>query len=224
MTITRKLAPLTALALSAVVLLAGCTSTTGPNAGSTKTPSSSATPKTPSSTATPKPTPSATTPAPASVKAPADSDAAFVEANKTINLFAQVQYAIEAEGGRGVERIEPFASGEALTTTQTIASDLSAKGLSITGGTPGWEPNASVTTFGDVQPSSGAKVPNGIAYVKGCWDLSKQKTLAATGTPPADRTVTRFPVQFNVTYFPSSQTWKVTSQTNISKEAGAPQC
>ena len=215
MTITRKLAPLTAVALSAVVLLAGCTSTPESNAGPTKSPSSSA---------TPKPTPTATTPAPASVKAPADSDAAYVEANKTINLFAQVQYDIEAEGGRGVERIEPFASNEALTTTQTIASDLSSMGLSITGGAPGWEPNASVTTFGDVQPSSGAKIPNGIAYVKGCWDLSKQKTIATTGTPPADRTVTRFPVQFNVTYFPDSQTWKVTNQTNISKEAGAPQC
>jgi hypothetical protein len=206
---TTKHAPIFAVAMGAVILLAGCTPA--------PTPTSS-----PSSAASSTPTPTA--PTPDAVEAPTGSDEAYAAANRTIEQFAQVQYEIQAEGGADVGRIEPFAAGEALRTMQQIASDLSTQGLSVTGGAPGWEANASATTFGEVQPSTGPAIPNGIAYVKGCWDLSKQKTLATNGTPPADRAVTRFPVEFNVTYFPESKTWKVTNQTNITGDEGAPQC
>jgi hypothetical protein len=116
---TTKHAPIFAVAMGAVILLAGCTPA--------PTPTSS-----PSSAASSTPTPTA--PTPDAVEAPTGSDEAYAAANRTIEQFAQVQYEIQAEGGADVGRIEPFAAGEALRTMQQIASDLSTQGLSVTGG------------------------------------------------------------------------------------------
>lgn len=211
MTTTRTLTPLVAVTLGAVLLLTGCTGTKT-NADPTSTPKSST------------PTPTATPTAPATVAPPTSNDEAYAQANTTIGLFIQKQYEIEAAGGKGVDAIDTVAAGEALTSMRKIASDLSSAGLSITGGAPGWQDNPSVSTFGTVTGSDGKKIANGIVYMKGCWDLSKQSTLAKNGTPPADRTVKVFPIQFNVTYLPGTKTWKVTSQNNITGQSGAPKC
>jgi hypothetical protein len=213
MTTTKKLTPLVAVALGSVLLLAGCTGT-NTNADPTSTPKSS--------TPTPKPTPTPT--APATVAPPTSNDEAYAQANATIRLFIQKQYQIEAARGKNVDIINTVATGDALTSMQKIASDLGSAGLSITGGAPGWQDNPSVSTFGTVTGSDGKKIANGIVYMKGCWDLSKQKTVAQNGTPPADRTVKVFPIQFNVAYLPDTKTWKVTSQDNITGQSGAPKC
>ena len=190
------------------ILLSGCVQT-GP-ASSPSTVVTSSNPK-PVTTSTP-------------VGRPTSIDAAWAEANKAIDSFTRIQYEIENDGGTGVDRINTIAANDALTSTQKIASDLQSGGLRIVGGAPGWAPNVAASSFGTVIDSGGTKIPNGIVYARGCWDLSKQTSVAKTGTPPPDRSVKIFPIQFNVTYFPAEQTWKVTGQTNITGQSGAPQC
>jgi hypothetical protein len=197
-----------AVAATAALTVSGCVQT-DPH------PMPSATHSSSSSTPSPTPTP---------VGAPSSSDDAWTEANKTIELFTQIQYDIEHDGGANVNRIDTVASSSAVTSTRQIATDLTAKGLSITGGAAGWQPSAAASSFGTVVDSNGSQIPNGIVYARGCWDLSKQTSIAKKGTPPPDRSVKVFPVQFNVTYFPSDRAWKVTNQTNITGQSGSLQC
>ena len=168
-------------------------------------------------------TPGPTSP-PTAVSAPTSSDSSWIEANKTVNLFTRIQYDIEHDGGANVDRIDVAAANDALTSMQQIASDLKSKGLKVTGGAPGWEPNVAASSFGTVVDSSGKQITNGIVYARGCWDLSKQTSVANTGTSPPDRSVKIFPIQFNVAYFPADRIWRVTNQTNITGQSGAPQC
>lgn len=209
MTRTRVLIALTGVALG-TVLLTGCVQNDpGPSASH--------------SHSTPKPT--ATVPATPEPQAPpTSSDAAWIQANKTIQSFTTIQYEIEHDGGANADRISVVAANDALTSTQKIGSDLSSKGLSITGGAPVWIANAAASSFGTVAGADGVKIPNGIVYARGCWDLSKQSTVAKTGAAPPDRSVKLFPIAFNVTYLPDLRIWKVTAQTNITGQSGAPQC
>ncbi len=194
--------------MAATVALSGCVqANTPPRPTATRS----------SSTPTPRLTP-------AQVGAPSSTDIAWVEANKAIQLFTRIQYDIEHDGGANVDRIDSVAANHALTSTQKIASDLSSKGLRITGGAARWEPNAAASSFGTVVDAGGSQIPNGIVYARGCWDLSKQNSLAAQGTPPPDRSVKIFPIQFNVAYFSVERVWRVTDQTNITGLSGAPQC
>jgi hypothetical protein len=174
----------------------------------------------------PPPSPSASSPkpTPSSIAAPTSSDDAWVQANKTIASFTQIQYQIEHDSGADVDQIDVIATNGARSSMQQIASDLSAKGLKIIGGAPTWEPNAAASSFGTLIDSNGKSYPDGIVYARGCWDLSKQSSVASTGTPPPDRSVKVFPIQFNVAYSPELRTWRVTDQTNITGQSGAPQC
>lgn len=218
MTITRKLAPLTAVALSAVVLLAGCTSTTGPNAGPTKTPSTSA-----SQTPTPTASPYEPVSDPGKASAPKSSDDAYVAADRTVKDFVAVQYEIQADTGANPERIEPFAIGSALENVKTIAAGLAEKKIT-TKGAPVWSADASTTTFGVLTPTNGTPIANGIVYLKGCYDVSKQTASYADGSaaPVSSQRVT--PVQFNVRYVPEDKSWKVDALQSINGQEGAPSC
>lgn len=218
MTITRKLAPLTAVALSAVVLLAGCTSTPDSNAGPTKTPSSSA-----SATPTPTSTPYEPVSEPGKVSPPKSSDDAYVAANRTVKDFVAVQYEIQADTGAKPERIEPFAIGSALENVKTVAAGLAEKKIT-TKGAPVWTADASTTTFGVLTPSQGTPIDNGIVYLKGCYDVSKQSATYDDGSaaPVSAQRVT--PVQFNVRYVPQDKSWKVDALQSINGQQGAPAC
>jgi len=216
MTLTRKLAPLTAVALSTVVLLAGCTSTPDTEAGPTKTPTSSA-------SATPTPTPYAPVSDPGKVSPPKSSDDAYVAANRTVEDFIAVQYEIQAETGAAPERIEPFAIGSALENVKTVAAGLAEKKIT-TKGAPVWTADASTTTFGVLTPSEGSPIENGIVYLKGCYDVSKQTATYEDGSaaPVSEQRVT--PVQFNVRYVPQGKSWKVDALQSINGQQGAPAC
>ena len=158
------------------------------------------------------------------VAAPTSSDEAWVEANKAIESFTRVQYEIEHDGGAGADRIDAIAINGARSSMTQIAADLSAKSLKIVGGAPNWQPNAAASSFGTLIDVDGKQYANGIVYARGCWDLSKQSSIASTGTAPPDRSVKVFPIQFNVGYSPTLHAWRVTDQTNITGQSGAPQC
>ncbi|WP_435740172.1 hypothetical protein [Clavibacter nebraskensis] len=214
MIITRKHAPLVAVALSAVVLLAGCTTSGG------ESPTTSA----PSDTA-PSPIPTEYQPqsGPGQTDPPASSEDAYVAADRTVKDFVAVQYEIQADVGANPDRIDPFATGSALAKVKSVATQLQEKKGTVTGA-PTWTSDASTTTFGELTPAGGSTIANGIVYLKGCFDASKQTATNADGSPAqvADQRITA--TQFNVRYIPAEKSWKVDDAHNISGEPGAPQC
>ncbi|GAB3033900.1 hypothetical protein GCM10027052_09220 [Parafrigoribacterium mesophilum] len=203
MTTPRRFVPITAAVLGVLTILTGCTS---PN---------TITQTTASPTQSPAPT--------ASLTAPKSRDEAWLEATRTIVDFVDVQYAIQADTGANPERIEPYATGSALKHVKDVAAGLAEKHITTTGH-PKWSPNASASTFGDLNPQGGATIPNGIVYVRGCFDVSDQVPTYAGGSPAPVSSQRIYPVQFNVLYLSTDRTWKVDSLQNIVGEQGAPAC
>jgi hypothetical protein len=200
----RSTAPVIIAVLGTVLLLAACTDprptspTTGP----------------PTATSTPTST---------SVGAPKTSDEAWIEATRTVRDFIEVQYEIQAATGANAARIEPYASGSALKSVKEVAAALAEKHITTTG-KPKWTASASASTFGDLTPQGGATIPNGVVYVRGCFDVSDQVPTYANGSPAPVSAQRIYPVQFTVRYSPDGKTWKVDALMNIADQQGAPTC
>ncbi len=112
MTITPRLAPVAAVAIGALVFLAGCTSTPAAN------PTASS-----STTSTPTPSASAYTPItkPGTVEAPKDQNEAWQGASATVKDFIAVQYEIQHDTGANPDRIDKYAIGTARDSVHSVA-------------------------------------------------------------------------------------------------------
>jgi hypothetical protein len=209
MTKSMKSASLAATAGIAVLILSGCTGSLFANPAPTA-----------SHTLASSPQPSAS---PSGAAPPFTENDAWLAATKTITQFLSVQYQIEHEVGAHPERIGPYASEQALDGVNQVAAGLSEKGIRATG-KPAWSPSAAATTFGTLLPPDGSSIANGIAYVKGCYDVSKQTASYADGSPAPVSTTRIFPVLFNVKYVPEENTWKVSDSESILGQVGAPKC
>lgn len=199
------------IGLIAVAIVLGVTACTGDGA---PTPTSSSTQ---GPTTTNQPTLS-----PTGVDPPIDSDDAWEHATDAITDFLVVQSAIQADAGAGVDRIEPYATGEALDGVRQVAAQLSEKQIRVDGDTF-FTPNAAASSFGDLTTAQ-ATIPNGVVYVVGCYDSSKQMPRYADGTDAPVPDVRVVPVQFVVTYVPEALAWRVERATNITAQDGAPSC
>jgi hypothetical protein len=204
MTTARRFVSITTAALGVLIILTGCT---GPNTVTTSTVSPTQVP----------------TPTASPVDSPKSRDEAWLEATRTVADFVDVQFAIQADTGANPERIEPYATGSALKNVKDVAAGLAEKHITTTGH-PKWSPNASASTFGDLIPPGGATIPNGIVYVRGCFDVSDQVPTYTDGSPAPVSSQRIYPVQFNVIYLPTDRTWKVDSLQNIADQQGAPTC
>lgn len=214
MTITPRLAPVAAVAIGALVFLAGCTSTPAadPTASS-------------STTATPTPTPSAYTPLgkPGSVEAPKDQNEAWSGASTAVKDFIAVQYEIQHDGGANPDRIDKFAIGTARDSVHTVASQIAEQKFKVYGA-PKWTADAAASTYGALIDHDGTQIPNGTVYVKGCFDTSDQVSKKADGTVVPKSETTRFPVQLKTQYIPDDKAWEVAETKSITGEEGVPQC
>ncbi len=204
MTVSGRLTRITVAALAGTLLLGGCSGQT------------TIVPTTASRTASSTPTAS-------SIGAPKTADEAWSAATQTITSFVEVQYQIQASAGANPERIDPYATGSALENVDQVAAGLAEKQIT-TAGRPKWTPNASVSTFGVVTPQSGSAIPNGIVYVRGCFDVSDQVPKYADGSRAPVSKLRIYPVQFTVRYMPEDQTWKVDALQSIAGQQGAPSC
>jgi hypothetical protein len=137
--------------------------------------------------------------------------------------FLAVQYLIEREAGANPGRIDPYASGSALSDVHQVAAGLAAKGIT-THGAPKWSPSAAASSFGTLVPTGGAPIPNGIVYLKGCYDVSGQTAVYSDGSPAPVSSIRVFPVEFNVDYVPDAKAWTVNNSQSILGQAGAPTC
>jgi hypothetical protein len=213
MTITPRLAPVAAVAIGALVFLAGCTSTPAadPTASTSKT-------------ATPTPTPSAYTPItkPGSVDAPKDQNEAWSGASATVKDFIAVQYEIQHDTGANPGRIDKFAIGTARDSVHTVAGQLAEQKVTVYGA-PKWTPNAAASTYGALIDHDGKQIPNGTVYVVGCFDTSDQVSKKADGSVAPKSETVRFPVQFKTQYIPDDKAWEVAEGKNLTGE-GAPTC
>lgn len=211
MTITPRLAPVAAVAIGALVFLAGCTSTPAAN-------------PTASSSTTATPTPTAYTPLgkPGSVDAPKDQNEAWSGASTAVKDFIAVQYEIQHDGGANPDRIDKFAVGIARQSVHTVAGQLAEQKV-IVYGAPKWTADAAASSYGALIDHDGKQIPNGTVYVVGCYDTSDQVSKKADGSiAPKSQTV-RFPVQLKTQYIPADKAWEVADTKTISGE-GAPQC
>ncbi|MGJ1428469.1 hypothetical protein ACR8AY_14650 [Clavibacter sepedonicus] len=134
-----------------------------------------------------------------------------------------MQYEIQADAGADPNRIDPFATGTVLMQVKSVAAQLAEKKGTVTGA-PIWTSDASTTTFGELTPAGGAPIANGVVYLKGCLDISNQSASNADGSPAPVSDQKVAPVQANVRYIPAEKSWKVYETSNISGQAGAPQC
>lgn len=213
MTINPRLAPVAAVAIGALVFLAGCTSTPAadPTASSSKT-------------TTPTPTPSAYTPLgkPGSVNAPKDQNDAWSGASTAVKDFIAVQYEIQHDGGADPERIDKFAIGTARDSVHTVAKQIADQKFKVYGA-PKWTADAAASTYGALIDHDGTQIPNGTVYVKGCFDTSGQVSKKADGTVVPKSKMVRFPVQLKTQYIPDDKAWEVAETQSISGEE-APQC
>jgi hypothetical protein len=200
----RTSAAATMAGLCAVLLVAGCTkpNPTAPTSAS------------PTSTASPTVTP---------VGAPKSRDQAWTDATRTVARFVEVQYEIQADTGANPDRIALYATGSAFKNVKEVAAGLADKHITTTG-EPKWTPSASASTFGDLTPAGGSTIPNGIVYVRGCFDVSRQVPKYANGSPAPVSNQRIYPVQFTVRYLPNNKAWKVGALASIAGEPGAPTC
>lgn len=213
MTITPRLAPVAAVAIGALVFLAGCTSTPAAN------PTASS-----STTATPTPTPTAYTPLgkPGSVEPPKDQNEAWSGASTAVKDFIAVQYEIQHDGGANPDRIDKFAIGTARDSVHTVAKQIAEQKFKVYGA-PKWTADAAASSYGALIDHNGKQIPNGTVYVQGCFDTSDQVSKKADGTVvPKSKTV-RSAVQFKTQYIPDDKAWEVAEGKAITG-AGAPQC
>lgn len=204
MAVSGRLATITVAVLATAVLLAGCA---GPNTITPTTASQS-----------PSSTPTATT-----VGTPKTPDEAWSSATRTINSFVKVQYEIQADTGANPERMDPYATGSALEDVNQVAAGLAEKQITTTG-KPKWTPNASVSTFGTLTLQAGSTIPNGIAYIRGCFDVSNQVPAYADGSRAPVSDLRIYPVQFTVRYIPDDKAWKVDALQSLAGQQGAPAC
>lgn len=215
MTITPRLAPVAAVAIGALVFLAGCTST--PAADPTAISSTTTTP-------TPTPAPSAYTPLgqPGSAEPPKDQNEAWSGASTAVKDFIAVQYEIQHDGGANPDRIDKFTIGTARESVHTVAGQLAEQKVAAYGA-PTWTPDAAASTYGALIDHDGTQIPNGTVYVRGCFDTSDQVSKQADGTVEPKSQTIRYPVQFKTQYIPDDKAWKVAEGRNLTEE-GAPAC
>jgi len=213
MTINPRLAPVAAVAIGALVFLAGCTSTPAadPTASSSKT-------------TTPTPTPTGYSPItkPGSVDAPKDQNAAWQGASATVKDFIAVQYEIQHDTGANPARIDKFAIGTARKSVHTVADQLAQQKVTVYGA-PKWTADAAASTYGALIDHDGKQIPNGTVYVVGCFDTSDQVSKKSDGSIAPKSTTVRFPVQFKTQYIPDRKAWEVAEGKNITGD-GAPTC
>jgi hypothetical protein len=176
----------------------------------------------PSGTSSPSPT-SSRAADPEHSKPPANQEEAWIAANTTVKNFLAVQYEIEHDAGANPNRIQPYATGTALSGVEQVAAGLAEKGI-VTNGAPNWSPNAAASSFGTLIPTGGPAISNGIVYLRGCYDVSNQTATYKNGSPAPVSTTRVFPVEFNVEYVPDAKAWMVSNSQSILGQAGAPVC
>lgn len=205
----RELLRLAAIVAAATVLVTGCTK------DPTAFPSRSVSP-------TPTPTSSARGD-PGAMGPPTNQDDAWVAANNTVKHFLAIQYEIEHDAGANPDRIDPYATGAALSGVQQVAAGLADKGIT-TRGAPNWSPNAAASSFGTLIPTGGIPIANGIVYVKGCYDVSRQTATFSNGSSAPVSSTRVFPVEFSVEYVADAKSWMVNNSQSIQGQKGAPTC
>ena len=213
MTKPRGFISLAAVALGTILLITGCVQepTPAPSASHSQKP-----------TPTPDPTYSPIG-KPGSVAPPTTQDEAWVGATNTVKDFLAVQYEIERDTGANADRIDPFATGIALSNVKQVAAQLAEKKITTTGA-PVWTPNAAASSFGTLTPMGGTAIPNGIAYIRGCFDVSGQTAKYADGSPAPVSATRVIPVQLTVQYSPDLKSWLVNNEVSILGQSGAPSC
>jgi len=154
---------------------------------------------------------------------PTNQDDAWVAANNTVKHFLAIQYEIEHDAGANPDRIDPYATGAALSGVQQVAAGLADKGIT-TRGAPNWSPNAAASSFGTLIPTGGTPIANGIVYVKGCYDVSRQTATFSNGSPAPVSSTRVFPVEFSVEYVADAKSWMVNNSQSIQGQKGAPTC
>lgn len=209
MTRPRELLRLAAVVAAATVLVTGCTKDATPS------PTRSVSP-TPIPTHSTRGDPGATGP-------PTNQDDAWVAAKNTVKDFLAIQYEIEHDAGANPDRIDPYATGAALSGVQQVAAGLADKGIT-TLGAPNWSPNAAASSFGTLIPTGGTPIANGIVYVKGCYDVSRQTATFSNGSPAPVSSTRVFPVEFSVEYVADAKSWMVNNSQSIQGQKGAPTC
>jgi hypothetical protein len=178
----------------------------------------------PNPTRTSSPSPTSSPPGgPDHSKPPANQDEAWIAANNTVKKFLAVQYEIEHDAGASPDRIEPYATGTALSGVQQVAAGLAEKGI-VTDGAPKWSPNAAASSFGTLIPTGSPAIANGIVYLRGCYDVSNQTATYKNGSPAPVSSTRVFPVEFNVEYVLDAKAWMVSNSQSILGQAGAPVC
>jgi hypothetical protein len=205
----RELLRLAAVVAAVTVMVTGCT----------KEPTSSR-----SHSVSPTPTPTHSPRGdPGAMGPPTNQDDAWVAANNTVKDFLAIQYEIEHDAGANPDRIAPYATGAALSGVQQVAAGLADKGIT-TRGAPNWSPNAAASSFGTLIPTGGTPVANGIVYVKGCYDVSRQTATFSNGSPAPVSSTRVFPVEFSVEYVADAKSWMVNNSQSILGQKGAPTC
>jgi len=172
----------------------------------------------------PTPTRSSSPPRePSAMGPPTNQDDAWVAANNTVKDFLAIQYVIEHDAGANPTRIDRYATGAALSGVQEVAAGLAEKGIT-TRGAPNWSPNAAASSFGTLIPKGGPPIANGIVYVKGCYDVSRQTATFSNGSPAPVSSTRVFPVEFSVEYVADAKSWMVNNSQSILGQKGAPTC
>ena len=209
MTKPRALLRLATVVAAVTVLVTGCTKDPNPSLTHSVSPS-------PTPTRSPQGDPGAMGP-------PTNQDDAWFAATNTVKDFLAVQYEIEHDAGANPDRIDPYATGAALSGVQQVAAGLAEKSIT-TSGAPKWSPNAAASSFGTLIPTGGTSITNGIVYVKGCYDVSRQTTTFSNGSPAPVSSTRVFPVEFSVEYVADAKSWMVNNSQSILGQKGAPPC